>query len=169
MNLVEVYHASIFRIEKPLWDRGRSNLDFGKGFYLTDIYDQALVWALRKGRENNTPPIINSYIFNKREVLEKARCLIFETYDNEWLDFIVSCRSGGDIWKQYDYIEGGVADDRVIDTVNLYIQGFISAERAIDNLKYFRPNNQICINNQEILDSYLKFQEELKLPENELL
>lgn len=66
-------------------------------------------------------------------------------------------------------MEGGVADDRVIDTVNLYIQGFISEERAIDNLKYFRPNNQICINKQELLDSCLKFQEELKLPGDELL
>ena len=58
---------------------------------------------------------------------------------------------------------GGVADDRVIDTVNMYIQGFIDRDRALNNLRYMKPNNQICLLNQGLLDKYLKFTECLNL------
>lgn len=34
----------------------------------------------------------------------------------------------------YDYIEGGVANDRAIDMVNLFINGLISEEGAIRRL-----------------------------------
>lgn len=47
-DVIEIYHAATERIETPDCRRGRRNLDFGQGFYLTDIYDQALVWATRK-------------------------------------------------------------------------------------------------------------------------
>ena len=85
------------------------------------------------------------------------------------LDFIVHCRAGKDIWKSYDYVEGGVADDRVINTVNLYIQGFISKESALKNLQYLKPNNQICILNQDLLNKYLIFTDCLELKDHGLL
>ena len=34
---------------------------------------------------------------------------IFESYDEEWLDFVCSCRKGNDVYKEYDIIEGEVA------------------------------------------------------------
>lgn len=37
-----VYHASPFIIEKPDVNHSRENLDFGKGFYLTTLHDQAV-------------------------------------------------------------------------------------------------------------------------------
>lgn len=46
----------------------------------------------------------------------------FTAYDKDWLDFIVGNRQGKNPAKDYDYIEGGIANDRVIDTVNLYMK-----------------------------------------------
>lgn len=40
------------------------------------------------------------------------RCLRFEAYDEAWLNFIVQSRKGMEPWKEYDFIEGGVAEDR---------------------------------------------------------
>ncbi len=157
MNKVEVYHAGTDRIELPDCKRGRKRLDFGQGFYVTDVYDQAFNFALRQGRDRKLPPLINTYLLDRKGILDEGNAKIFENYDKEWLEFIVACRLGKDVWKKYDYIEGGVADDRVIDTVNLYIQGFISEERAIDNLHYLKPNNQICILNQQLLNKHLQF------------
>lgn len=37
--------------------------------------------------------------------------------------------------------------------------GFISAEEALNRLRYFKPTNQICLLNQEITDRYLSFVE----------
>lgn len=157
MDKLEVYHAGTERVEIPDCRRGRENLDFGQGFYLTDIYDQAFNFARVKSRDRNKPGLINTYLLDRKKILEEARVKIFDSYDAKWLDFIVDCRNGKDIWKQYDYIEGGVANDRVIDTVNMYIQGFISQDRALINLRYLKPNNQICILNQDLIEKHLKF------------
>ncbi len=121
MDKIEVYHVGTDKVENPDCSHGRSNLDFGQGFYVTDIYDQAYNFAQTKSKERKRPPLINVYILDRKALLNEANSLIFKSYDNEWLEFIVECRSGGDLWKEYDYIEGGVADDRVIDTVNMYI------------------------------------------------
>ena len=163
MDEIEVYHAGTERVEYPDCRFGRENLDFGQGFYITDIYDQAYNFALSKSRERRKLALINVYLLDRKSLLEEANSLIFDSYNEEWLEFIVECRSGGDIWKEYDYIEGGVADDRVIDTVNMYIEGFISRERALYNLRYLKPNSQICILNQKLLDKHLKFIECLKI------
>ena len=169
MNKIEVYHAGTEKIINPIWNYGRKNLDFGPGFYLTDIYDQAVIWAKRKSRERKSVPLINVYKLDRKSILDNYKNKIFSQYNREWLDFIVACRNLQKIWMNYDYIEGGVADDRVIDTINLYIQGFISEERALENLFYLKPNNQICINNQEILNNHLEYLNTLELPSDELL
>lgn len=169
MDKIEVYHAGTDRIETPDCSRGRVNLDFGQGFYVTDIYDQAYNFAHAKSRDRRLPGLINTYILDRKKMLEEARVKIFEAYDEEWLEFIVACRNGKNVWKDYDYVEGGVANDRVIDTINMYIQGFISQERALQNLRYLKPNNQICILNQDLLEKHLKFVGCLTLNSNGLL
>lgn len=46
---MKVYHGSVYTIEQPLANIGRKNLDFGEGFYVTDIKSQAERWGLRLG------------------------------------------------------------------------------------------------------------------------
>ncbi|MDE6237136.1 MAG: DUF3990 domain-containing protein [Muribaculaceae bacterium] len=168
-KVIEVYHAGTDRIEHPLCRKGRKNLDFGQGFYVTDIYDQAMNLAKARAIERKASAKLNIYHLHKDEFLRDGKCLVLNQYDDEWLDFIVHCRAGKDIWKSYDYVEGGVADDRVINTVNLYIQGFISKESALKNLQYLKPNNQICILNQDLLNKYLIFTDCLELKDHGLL
>lgn len=163
MDRIEIYHASTEPISRPLCGVGRKNLDFGQGFYLTDVYDQAVMWANRRAIERQQPAILNVYLLDRENIFKDARVKIFEKYDKDWLDFIVACRKGDPVWEKYDYIEGGVANDRVIDTVNLFINGLISDEGALKRLQYLKPNNQICILNQDMLDRYLTFIEAVKL------
>ena len=76
-------------------------------------------------------------------------------YDREWLEFIVASRRGQKVADEYDYIEGGVANDRVVDTVNLYLLGLMHIETALGRLAQHQPNNQMCLLSQEITDKYL--------------
>lgn len=163
IDKIEIYHAATETIPHPLCGAGRRNLDFGPGFYMTDVYEQAVMWASRRAAERQLPAMLNVYLLDRGNLLKEAHVRIFENYDRDWLDFIVSCRKGEPVWEKYDYIEGGVANDRVIDTVNLFINGLISEEGAIRRLRYLRPNNQICILSQEMLDRHLKFNESIKL------
>lgn len=77
---------------------------------------------------------------------------------------MVDCRRGGVLQQPFDMVEGGVANDNVIDTVEDYENGIITAVQALGQLRYKAVNHQICILNQEIVDKFLTFisSEEIK-------
>lgn len=41
MSKIVVYHGATQVIEQPICRLGRANLDFGQGFYVTDMREQA--------------------------------------------------------------------------------------------------------------------------------
>ncbi len=143
-------------VDTPLCLAGRANLDFGRGFYLTAIRQQAADWAKRVAGTDKTP-ILNVYELDRNAFIQEGRARIFEAYDEAWLQFIVENRTGREAWRAYDYIEGGVANDRVVDTVNLFIAGLMSLDVALERLSWHRPNNQICLLNQQLTSKHLTF------------
>lgn len=161
--MIKVYHGSIIEVGKPLVALGRPNLDFGLGFYVTDLREQAERWATRIATRKMEKPILNVYEFDVDAAKRDFQYLKFDSYDKAWLDFIVANRNGKMQWKGYDVVEGGVANDNVIDTVEDYLRGRMSAEAALVELSKHRPNNQFCILNQEIIDKLLGFVESIKM------
>ncbi len=152
-----VFHGSFCKVEKPLVERGRDRLDFGKGFYLTDIRSQAVGWAKRISLRKGCNAILNIYELDLDKIKSSYNCRFFPAYDKEWLEFIVACRSGKNVWEHYDVIQGGVANDRVVDTVEAYMAGLMPLEYALGELAKHQPNNQICITNQNVIDECLVF------------
>lgn len=152
---ITVYHGGTDIINTPLCNEGRPKLDFGQGFYVTGLKEQATKWAQNVADKRQEKPLLNIYELDKEAIMSESKCKIFTAYDKEWLDFIVGNRQGKNHAKDFDYIEGGIANDRVIDTVNLYIQGFYAAEYALQQLAFHKPNNQICLRNQKLLNKYL--------------
>lgn len=158
--MITLFHGSYISVSTPLVKLGRKKVDFGQGFYLTKLQKQAESWAItiaeRKGR--NARPVLSSYSFDDEAIKSGGfRVKVFENYDIEWLEYVVDCRRDGVLHQQYDMVEGGVANDNVIDTVEDYENGIITAEQALGQLKYKQVNHQICILNQDIADKYLSF------------
>lgn len=154
---MKVYHGSTNIVDTPLVGVGRRNLDFGQGFYVTDLMEQAISWASRPLNEGKTQ-VLNIYELDMDDFLaERYNYKKFEAYDSEWLDFVIENRRGGGVWKEYDIVEGGIANDRVFNTIELYDAGLITKDVALERLQYEKPNNQICILNQKIADHYLHF------------
>lgn len=158
--MITLFHGSYTSVSSPLVKLGRKKVDFGQGFYLTKLQKQAESWAItiaeRKGR--NARPVLSSYSFDDEAIKSGGfRVKVFENYDIEWLEYVVDCRRGGMLQQQYDMVEGGVANDNVIDTVEDYENGIITAEQALGQLKYKQVNHQICILNQDLADKYLSF------------
>lgn len=91
---MRLYHTSTVVVERPDIYHSREYLDFGKGFYLTSLPEQA------------------------------------EKYGQRYLR---------------------------------YFSGIYNREQALDQLKYKRPNHQICITNQRLLDEHLHFIKAVKL------
>ena len=156
--MITLYHGSSISVPEPLTGVGRKELDFGPGFYLTSLREQAERWARRVCviRAADTP-LLSIYEFDESLLPSDVRRLRFERYDQQWLDFIVSSRRGEEPWRNYDIIEGGVANDQVIDTVEDYYAGRINAEQAIGQLRFAKPTHQMCISRQSIVDCCLRF------------
>ncbi len=152
-----VYHGSTVQVQYPIVKAGRANLDFGQGFYVTDIREQAERWARRLGSQSLETPVLNIYELDVERIKREYRFLKFTNYDCEWLEFIVGSRKGKCPWQGYDMIEGGVANDRVIDTIEAYISGMTTIEKALGQLSLHQPNNQFCLLNQTLADECLKF------------
>lgn len=150
-----LFHTSPYIIEQPDVNHSREHLDFGKGFYLTTIREQAEKYALRFIRREKTA-YINIYWLD--DDLSAFRIKEFLQYDAEWLEYVGQCRTGH-AHQEFDLIAGGIADDRVFNTVDLYFAGEISKEDALKRLIYEKPNHQICILNQEIISQHLTFKE----------
>ena len=143
-----LYHGSDRIISEPDLRHSRQNVDFGSGFYTTTIYEQAARWCgkfKRRGKES----IINVYRFDEATA-ENMRILQFDSYSEEWLDFILKCRSGRDD-SDYDIVTGGVANDKVFNTVELYFDGLIDKAEAIRRLRFEKPNMQMCFRTKESL------------------
>ena len=56
-----------------------------------------------------------------------------------------------------------MANDNVFATLDAYFSGYMSKDFALDRLKYEKPNHQICILNDAILEQYLVFKEAIDL------
>lgn len=148
-----VYHASTEIIENPDVLHSRDYLDFGKGFYLTTIREQAEKYALRFIRRGKRA-FLNEY--ELKDDLSNFSQKIFARYDDEWLEYVGACRYGKEC-EHYDMVSGGIADDKVFNTVDLYFSGEMNKQDALKRLIYEKPNNQICIISQELINNHLIF------------
>ena len=103
--MMKVYHGSTVIVEHPDVSRGRRNLDFGQGFYLTDIKQQALDWATRPINQGK-PQYLNCYELDVEGVKTGVyRYVKFEKYDDAWLDFILANRHGVKPAVEFDVVE----------------------------------------------------------------
>ena len=152
---MKLYHGSYLTIEMPDISFSRDNVDFGKGFYTTPIKEQAISWSNRFRRQYGQS-VISVYRIEEDLLRRDSRVLEFDTYSDEWLDFIVSCRRGKNT-DNYDVVIGGVANDKVFNTIELFFDGLIDKTEAIKRLRYDKPNLQYCFRNQAVIDKYLKF------------
>ena len=150
-----LYHGSYTEVIRPDILHSRRNVDFGQGFYTTPLWEQAEKWC-KKFKDRGQDAVVSVYRFAE-EKLKEYKILKFESYSEEWLDFILNCRRGEDT-SDYDIVMGGVANDKVFNTVELFFDGLIDKGEAIKRLRYERPNMQIVFRTQKVIDACLRFE-----------
>lgn len=146
MGMMTVYHGGYQPVEKPEIRKGRNTKDFGTGFYCTIIKEQAQRWARRYGTK-----IVSIYdvrAFSDLKVKE------FKEMTEEWLDFIISCRSGKE--HDYDIVIGAMADDQIYNYISDYMDGAITREQFWVLAKFKYPTHQIVFCTDKAL-KYLEY------------
>ena len=141
-----VYHGSNIIVDKPKILTNGFFKDFGYGFYCTNLEKQAKRWAMT--RRNNH--IVNVYKLKELDAFNK---LIFDSMNEDWLNFIVNCRRGLD--HNYDVVEGPMADDTIWNFIEDYIGGDISKEAFWELVKFRYPTHQIVFCNEKALQAVI--------------
>ena len=148
---MKLYHGSTVAVRNPNLKSGRSNADFGKGFYTTSNLEQAKRWAnIKKRREEADRAIVSVYEFDE-SLLNNPEWNIyhFDGVDETWLYFVTDCRKSRK--HDFDLVLGPVANDKVFTTVNLFESGALSAEAAILELKAYKTYDQISFHTEKTL------------------
>lgn len=145
MSNTIIYHGSDTIIKNPKILTGLNTKDFGNGFYCTIIKEQSERWAKRFDT-----PIINSYSLVLNTELD---ILEFKSLTDEWLNFIVACRSGKK--HNHDIVIGAMANDQIYNYVSDFITGIISREQFWSLAKFKYPTHQICFCTDKSLECIL--------------
>jgi hypothetical protein len=144
---MRVYHGSYTQIEEIDLAKCEIGKDFGQGFYVTKIKEQAQFWAERKGLDNETQGVVTEFEFNENAFQHfNLKTLRFAGYDDSWLDFVTMNRDTSlqQPTHDYDIVEGPVADDRIATRIKKYLKGGISKEQFLEELKFVKETHQIC-------------------------
>lgn len=146
-----LYHGSTVAVRKPSLMPGRSNADFGKGFYTTSNQEQAVRWAnIKKEREGSKRAMVSVYEFDEN-LLNNTDWNIrhFTGADEAWLYFVSDCRKSRR--HTYDLVLGPVANDKVFTTVNLFESGVLDAPAAILQLKAYKTYDQVSFHTEKTI------------------
>ncbi len=150
-----VFHGSICEVRCPDLSRSKKYIDFGPGFYVTDIRKQAERWARRKAARFGGTPVVSTYSLG--DDWSAYRVKSFPEASKEWLDFVCDCRNGLTPYMSYDIISGKVANDKVYQAIDMYRRGIWDEQRTLKEIAYYEDSGQIAINSAAAVSQLLSF------------
>ena len=166
-----LYHGTISDISKIDVTQGRGRKDFGRGFYMSVTKQQAVGMmhkkyreAIRRSRTKSEAEFTERLyqITLNEKLLETLNIKVFETANDEWLDFILMCREKGGTPHEYDLVIGPTADDDTAFCLKAYWDGLYgrtgSAEAKnilLHNLETDNLGIQYFIGKQEVANALI--------------
>ena len=122
---LQLFHGGPSIVRIPDLSMSRTDIDFGQGFYLSSNLVTSAKWACR-----TAVSICNEY----KMTFDNLKVHKFDL-DKDWLDYVVRNRAekidSPSIFDSYDVLIGAIADDKLFHTIEMYEDGFISADNAI--------------------------------------
>ena len=150
-----VYHGSSEIVKQPDVLHSFRALDFGKGFYVTSVREQAERWARRKADLTGGKAIINQYTMSDQTLGLNVKTFLDDL--TEWIDFVCDCRDEKTAYQQYDLIVGKVANDKVFRVVDMYHSGIWDRDRALQEIRTYPNYDQIAFITQNAINRLLTF------------
>lgn len=155
--LMLLYHGSNLTVEKPQLVGQTRGLDFGSGFYLTTNESQAVRFSkIVEDRNESGVATVSVYDFDWATAEKTLAIRQFESADVTWLRFVADNRLKIYSGDMYDIVIGAVANDRVMPSIQAFLDGFFNEEAALVALKTSKLVDQICLKSELAL-SLLRF------------
>lgn len=141
---MKLYHGSNVEITTVDLNRTRRGKDFGKGFYVSADYMQAVEFAENVvRREGCGVPTVSLFDFDEC-FLSQLSVKQFDGYTKEWAEFVLANRKNNSdtTLHSYDVVIGPIADDSVGTQIRRLMQGYISFDTFLEEIRYKRTTIQ---------------------------
>lgn len=143
---MKLFHGSNAAIRNIDLAQCKPYKDFGQGFYLTGIREQAMQMARRTASIYGGEPIVTAFEFDPAVASQDPSLLIkhFENPDEEWALFILANRSRSQEHPvhAYDIVIGPVANDVIATLFRNFNDGIIDLPTLVSGLKYKKISSQ---------------------------
>jgi len=81
---------------------------------------------------------------------------------------IIANRTLGGIQHDYDFVQGPVANDKIVFTITGFIDGLYTREEAMQRLMYSKTNDQVSLHTEKAV-SFLKLKNRRKTPGDKII
>ena len=144
-----LYHGTNCDFSSVDLSKAKDKRDFGKGFYLTTLQNQAKDWAETLfARFGGDGIFVYEFEF---EIKKDLNIKQFNGISEDWLNFIRDNRIDGGIQHNFDIVRGAVANDRTNRTLALFVEGIYSTKEAMKKLRSNKLNDQLSIHTEKAL------------------
>ncbi len=135
-----LYHGTNVAFDSIDLNKSKPNKDFGKGFYLSADYEQAMAMAETKVDQLEFgSPIVLAFEIDESQ-MEGLNILRFNEYSEEWATFILLNRrnESNQPAHNYDIVFGPIANDRVGVQLWKYETQSIDLPTLVRNLQHMK-------------------------------
>lgn len=153
-----LYHGTNIDFDSIDLEKGNAHRDFGRGFYLTDILQQAQKMAVRRCEQTEKGmPVVQAYQFDEHLLYDgDLKVKTFSRPTEEWAMFVYNNRTKRVFKHDYDIVVGPVADDGVAYQLNLFKQKLISITQLVSELEYKRLNSQYYFGTSRAVETLIR-------------
>lgn len=140
---MRLYHGSNIVIKQIDLSKCRPYKDFGQGFYLRAIKEQAEQMARRTSAIYGGEPVVTAFEFDET-ALSTLSVKTFEDPSEEWVLFVLANRSRKNVQPThgFDIVIGPVADDTIATLFRNFDDGIIDLPTLVQGLKYKKVSSQ---------------------------
>lgn len=157
-----LYHGSNTDIKEIDLAMCRPYKDFGQGFYLTILKEQAEKMAKRVARIYGSTPVVNIYEFDDSAAeLSGWNVLNFgDKPSEEWARFVMNNRSHSyrdyespecNFDCKYDIVTGPIANDDIAVLFRQYENEMISFSTLVDGMTFRETTNQYSFHTERAI------------------
>lgn len=149
---MKLYHGSNMLIEQIDLSKCKPYKDFGQGFYLTEIKEQAEQMARRTAAIYGGEPVVTEFEFDET-VLNTLSVKVFTEPDQEWALFVMANRSRKHMQPVhgFDIVIGPVADDIIATLFRNFDDGIIDLQMLVNGLRYKKVSSQYLFHSAEAI------------------
>lgn len=158
---MKLFHGSNLEIETIDLTKCKPYKDFGTGFYLTTIQEQAEKMASRVARIYGGNPYVTCFEFDEAAFNDKeVRVRMFERPTKEWAMFVLNNRNREfkDLFDpecnsdcKYDIVVGPIANDDLALLFRQFSRGIITVDDLVRGMEFKQLTNQYSFHTEKAL------------------